>query len=277
MHNNEKIGVGILTCNRKQNCKVLFDCLASCIKYKIIDELILVKNREFEYDNFDFEHIETNNIKYLNVKEDVGVGYCKNAAFLHLLNKNCDHIFLIEDDTIIKDPIVFAKYIDTAKHFKMEHLVFGYGSGGSELDEFNENACAPICTIQYKDQQLDFYHHIQGAFTYYTRKCLQYIGLMDANNYVNVVEHIEHTYRIIKAGYYSMFWAFADIHNSKEYLDHDHCGTEYKTTIPRNNALYNRRVEHAYAHFYDVYHINFYQIKFPSKNDIYKFMKERLH
>ena len=138
MHNNEKIGVGILTCNRKRNCKVLFDCLASCIKYKIIDELILVKNREFEYDNFDFEHIETNNIKYLNVKEDVGVGYCKNAAFLHLLNKNCDHIFLIEDDTIIKDPIVFAKYIDTAKHFKMEHLVFGYGSGGSELDEFNE-------------------------------------------------------------------------------------------------------------------------------------------
>ena len=58
MHNNEKIGVGILTCNRKRNCKVLFDCLASCIKYKIIDELILVKNREFEYDNFDFEHIE---------------------------------------------------------------------------------------------------------------------------------------------------------------------------------------------------------------------------
>lgn len=169
----------------------------------------------------------------------------------------CDHIFIIEDDTVIKDSGVFKAYIDTAAAFKMEHLVFGYGSGGSALNEFNEDACRPICVVRHDGKSLDFYHHIQGAFCYYTRNCLEQVGLMDARNYVNAVEHIEHTYRLIKAGYYSMFWAFADVHDSTRYLGHRHEPGQYNTTIKRDNALYQTRVNHAYRHFSDVYHIGF--------------------
>ena len=42
-----------------------------------------------------------------------------------MLNSGCDHFFLIEDDIKIKDINVFEKYIDTAKAFKLEHLIFG--------------------------------------------------------------------------------------------------------------------------------------------------------
>lgn len=272
MYNGEKIGVGVVTCNRKVNCGKILSFLRT-VYY--IDCITLVKNREYDYGEV-VEDLDERT-RYFNIKEDLGVGYCKNVIFKNLMSRGCDHIFTIEDDTIIKDGDVFKKYIDTARHFNMEHLVFGYGSGGSALHEFNEEAAKPICTLGYDGMKIDFYHHIQGAFCYYTRNSLEMIGLMDAKNYINAVEHIEHTYRLIKAGYYSMFWAFADINDSTKYLGHDHSGAEYATTIDRDNDLYKQRVDHAYRHFFDVYHIGFGQMPFPSKEDIQSFMIKRLN
>jgi hypothetical protein len=36
--------------------------------------------------------------------------------------------------------------------------------------------------------------------------------------FVNAFEHVEHTYRIIKAGLHPKFWYFADLTNSDKYI-----------------------------------------------------------
>jgi hypothetical protein len=58
------------------------------------------------------------------------------------------------------------------------------------------------------------------------------VGLMD-EMYINAVEHIEHTYRLMKLGYCcGCFWAFPDIADSEEYLYNPSCEfNNYASTI----------------------------------------------
>lgn len=90
-----------------------------------VDEIVIVKNKDFDYSRF-LEHIKNDiNTKFIVVLDDLGVGHCKNEAFKYLLDKKCEHIFLIEDDTVIKNADVFKKYINTAKAFNIGHLTYG--------------------------------------------------------------------------------------------------------------------------------------------------------
>lgn len=57
------------------------------------------------------------------------------------------------------------------------------------------------------------------------------VGLMD-EMYINAVEHIEHTYRLMKFGYCcGRFWAFPDIADSEKYLYNPSCEQTYHGTI----------------------------------------------
>jgi GT2 family glycosyltransferase len=53
------------------------------------------------------------------------------------------------------------------------------------------------------------YPHCIGAFSYYTRKVLERVGLMD-ENFVNAYEHVHHTWRIANHNFTTPFWYFAD-------------------------------------------------------------------
>jgi hypothetical protein len=46
---------------------------------------------------------------------------------------------------------------------------------------------------------------------------LEQVGLIDERFY-NAFDHVEHTYRIIKAGFHPNFWWFADVANSHDLL-----------------------------------------------------------
>ena len=101
-----KIGVGIITCNRPDYLTGLLDSLVHC--KESINELVVVN---------DGQPIEVSLFKgeYILNKTNLGVGKSKNKALKYLLDKNCDYIFLIEDDVIIFDSNVFQKYIEASK------------------------------------------------------------------------------------------------------------------------------------------------------------------
>lgn len=258
IYNNQKIGVGIITCNRELLCQQLFDSIKSI---DIIDNIVIVKNKDFNYSNL-IQHIKNDNITTLiNVFDDLGVGYCKNKAFKYLLNQNCKHIFLIEDDTIIKKYDVFKKYIDTAKMFNIGHLIYG---GCSPFKDWRK----PIAKIINKNIQLDFYHHIKGEFCYYLADALQIVGLMD-ETYINAVEHIEHSYRLMKFGYCcGCFWAFPDIANSEDYLYNSSCESNYTSIINNQTEIQQLNIIKAHQHFYDVYNRTFNQFPIPNLQNI---------
>lgn len=259
MYNDEKIGVGIITCNRKDQCKLLFE---SVDRNRDVDLIVIVKDRDFDYGSFIDEAKASQKTSYVNVLESKGVGHCKNEAFKLLIKNGCQHIFLIEDDTSIKRDDVFKRYIDTAKSFNIEHLSYG---GCSPFQSWRK----PICQVSNGKEKIDFYHHIKGEFCYYTANALQMVGLMD-EMYVNAVEHIEHTYRLMKFGYTcGCFWAFPDIASSEEYLYNTSCENgNYATTMDTRSEKYKIDAQNAHKHFYDVYGKTFAQFPMPNKQMI---------
>ena len=200
----QKIGLGVVTYNRPDYFKKIF----STIPQDKVDHLIVV--------NDGTPYKQDINAPLIQHATNKGVGISKNDALRYLLDKECDYIFLMEDDIIIKDPDVFQAYINASKETGIQH--FNYSQHGLMNKLPNTDTPNPRTKIEYKNNIIiDLYLHCVGAFSFYTRKCLDKIGLMDETFY-NATEHLEHTYNIIKDGMHPPFWWFADIHNSNKYL-----------------------------------------------------------
>jgi len=219
MDTKSSIGIGIITCNRPDYLKKLLDSIVHCNWAEFIivndgDKLDLPGH------NYYIHHNETN----------LGVGKSKNIAMQHLLDKGCDYIFIIEDDTIVLDELIFNRYVEASRETGIQHFNFGPGTPFNRkqlisnydlhnrhlLD--NESTPKPKITIQYSsDVKIDLYEHVAGLFSFFTKEILQNVGLHD-DKFYNAWEHVDHTFRIIKANGHPPFWWFADIHDSIKYL-----------------------------------------------------------
>lgn len=214
------IGVGIVTCNRPEYLKSLIKSIEPCINS--INHLVIVNDGEafeFKDDRFTFLQNEKNE----------GVGKSKNRLMQHLLDQGCDYIFTIEDDMIILDPRVFDEYIQAYKKSGIHHFNYGPGSPFNRkqviqnfdlhnrhlLDQNSEPN--PKMVIDYSDVKVSLFEHTVAMFSFFTREVLEKVGLIDEAFY-NAWEHVDHTYRIIKAGYHPPFWYFADLYDSHKYL-----------------------------------------------------------
>jgi GT2 family glycosyltransferase len=224
----DKIGVGIITCNRPQYLKGLLD---SFPVDSGIDELVVVNDGEplseegasFNKD-FDFS-----NVTWIQNEVNLGVGKSKNKALKYLFEKDCDYLFLIEDDMIILDPTVFKQYIEASKASGIQHFNYGPGSPFNRkqaiknFDLHNRHLLSqdtepnPKMILELKTCKIALYEHTVAMFSFFTRKVIEEIGYIDEQFY-NAWEHVDHTYCIIKAGYHPPFWWFADLANSHELL-----------------------------------------------------------
>jgi len=188
-----KIGLGVITYNRKPYLKQCLLALQEC-NWGGASEVVVVDDGSTdgtqEYlDEWDFISIKKATNK--------GVGHSKNRALAALIELGCDELFLIEDDIIMKDPKTCIKYIAYARQKKIEHMNFGlHGPLNRDKGFINNNMvwCYPDCV---------------GAFSYYTKNVIDQVGYYD-EKFVNAWEHVEHTYRICKAGLTTPFWQFAD-------------------------------------------------------------------
>jgi GT2 family glycosyltransferase len=206
MSSKERIGVGIVTYNRPHLLQKLLNSLNYC---NFVD-LIIVN------DGDRIDNLEGWNYYLVNNPTNLGVGKSKNVALRHLLDKGCDHIFLIEDDIFIKDETVFHKYIEASKVSGIQHFNFSqHGVMNKSFD--GTQTPTPRLIIDFKDSKIALYPHCVGAFSYYSKKCLDEVGILD-EKYYNACEHVDHTYEIIKQGMHPPFWYFADIDESWKYL-----------------------------------------------------------
>ena len=223
-----KIGVGIITCNRPHYLKGLLDSIP---QESGIDELVVVNDGDplsddiaFANKDFDFSHVS-----WIQNNVNLGVGKTKNKALKYLIDKDCDYLFLIEDDMIILDPTVFKQYIDAYKISGIHHFNYGPGSPFNRkqtiknFDLHNRHlldqntAPNPKMILDYKTCKIALYEHTVAMFSFYTREIIEKVGYIDEQFY-NAWEHVDHTYCIIKAGYHPPFWWFADLANSHELL-----------------------------------------------------------
>ncbi|WP_409160779.1 hypothetical protein [Pectobacterium sp. B2J-2] len=101
-------------------------------------------------------------------------------------------------------------------------------------------------TATYKEFELPLYGFCVGAFSYYTKRCLDKIGLMD-EGYYNAMEHVDHTVSAFKAGMHPPFGYFPDIPNSWEYIGEEQW-SEAQSTICCNDS-YNEIRNIAFEYF----------------------------
>ena len=198
----EKIGVGIITYKRPQ----YFKKLKSTIPFDKIDHLVVVN------DDPTAEPCNCIDKQYHEIinEENFGVGISKNRAIKYLIEQECTHLFLIEDDVEIIDPNVFEVYIKTAKRSGLHHLGFGH-VGGSLKKQIRG-------TRKYIDGTgIQMYQNPQGSFTYYNSNIIKKIGYLD-ENYKNAFEHVDHEYQLIKSGLLPAFWWFPDVLDSHKYV-----------------------------------------------------------
>jgi GT2 family glycosyltransferase len=166
--------------------------------------------------------------EYIKHTTNKGVGVSKNDLLKLALSKpEVEHIFLLEDDMLIKDPNAFLAYIAAAKKSGIYHLNYGPGSPFNRKQDFhfdlhNRHLCShdsplnPKLIVEYGDGiRMAFYEHTVAMLSYFHRKVLEVVGLHDEKFY-NAWEHVDLTYRIIKAGYHPPFWWFADVADSDQ-------------------------------------------------------------
>jgi GT2 family glycosyltransferase len=139
----------------------------------------------------------------------------------------------MEDDIFIRDPLVFDSYIHVARETGIQHLNF---SQHGINNKNTQGKADPITSVTYAHAHINLYRHCVGAFSYLTRKCLDEVGLLD-ENYFNALEHVEHTYRIIKAGMHPPFWFFADLDHSQRHFGEDLWTPNQSIITSRGNSL----------------------------------------
>ncbi|QLR43733.1 glycosyltransferase [Enterobacter sp. RHBSTW-00994] len=204
MYQGKKIGVGIVTYNRKDGLLKLFNSLPR----ECIDELVIVNDGEHfpEYAGLDCHYI-------LN-EENLGVGVSKNRALSYLRGRDVDHFFLIEDDVFVKRSDVFFRYIEMSRLTGVQHFNFSQ-HGKQNMDQQGLPRMRMRC--DFGRDKLFMFPSCVGAFSYYTALSLDTVGLMDERFY-NALEHVDHTIAIINAGMHPPFGYFADIPDSQDYI-----------------------------------------------------------
>jgi len=255
----EKIGVGITTCNRVD----YFNQCYNSIDLSKIDHLVVV-NDGFPM-NFDVEQNEK--VHFIQNEENIGVGRTKNKIFKYLLEKECDHIFTLEDDCVIADNDVFDAYIKASKQTGLKHFNFGPGSpwnrkqkDSSIIGDLSKRHLAtqegepnPKMIVTYKKDEISIslYEHIVAMFCYFDATVLRKVGLIDERFY-NAWEHVEHTLRFIKADYYTPFWWFADITGSENYIK-EAKNEKANTSLAKDETQFMKQVEEGLKVFYELH------------------------
>jgi GT2 family glycosyltransferase len=229
------IFLGIITCNRSKFFK---QCYESVKNIKNLDFLAVVNDGEEDID------VEKN-VFYVKNKKNIGVGKSKNILFKKAIEVGADHIFIMEDDIIVKNSDVFSEYIRAKNITGIQHFCFAY-HGPANKNGISGGKPAPKFIIDYGDIKLSINTHSVGAFCYYSKEVLNKVGIID-EKFVNAFEHVEHSYRIAKAGYTTPYWNWSDLANSTNYLDEIECSEKSSTIRPRKD--WQKNIENAALYF----------------------------
>jgi len=214
------IGVGIITCNRPE----FFKKCRESIDHKWYDYIVVVNDGDSPLEDAKAPVIKT---------AGEGVGKAKNQAMKHLLDKGCDYIILVEDDMLFKGNL-FEQYIKAYKKTGIEHFMFGY-HGPANKGLVSGGIPQPRKVVDYGNNlQIALNEHCVGAVCFYTRNCLEEVGVFD-ESYTNAFEHVDHSFQLSKKGLTTPYWWWPDIANSVDFVEEQACSEESSAIRPRDD------------------------------------------
>lgn len=271
-YSKDSIGVGMVTYNAEHRIRQSSITVPSWVKHFVI------VNDGTPYTDGSYPE----NAHIIQHETNMSVGQAKNSAIEYLMSQGCEHIFIMEDDVLIKDENVFDQYIKTSINTGIKHLNYalqgpanrkGYQSFNT-LDERAkmevDNDPNPREIVKYSDDiEVALYPNCVGSFSYYQREVLETIGGFDSV-YKNAWEHVDHTVTAFKNGFTTPFWWFADINKSWNYIDDiENCIAE--STIGRTPEWQANSVK-GFKHFEKKHGMGPTQIPDTSKETLQKIL-----
>jgi len=215
-----QIGIAITTHNRPDYLVALLDTIP--------DELH--KHTHVLNDGDKIDRYVPAEINYIDNEVNLGSGKNKSKGLKLLLDKGYKYLFTIEDDMIVKDPSIFERYIRAYQISGIQHFNYGPGSPFNRVQTIKDydlhnrhllnqtSKPNPKLIVDYgNDVKIALYEHTVAMFSFFTREVIEKVGVFDPD-YRSAFDHVDHTYRIIKAGYHPPFWWFADIAYSNNYI-----------------------------------------------------------
>ncbi len=188
------VGLCVVSFNRPEYLEKALKAITKQL-IDVVDDLVVVNDGSDTKHNASYGRAYKSLAKWPNGSTNVitlvkngGVAKAKNAGIEYLLqNPDNEHIFVGEDDITPLHPDAILGYIRAAESGSFHHLSFAH-HGPANLN------------IPDSDGPVSFFPHSVGAWCMYSRKCLEDQGLFD-EQMVNAFEHVEHSVRLIRAGY----------------------------------------------------------------------------
>ena len=231
-----KTGVAIIACDRQMYTRQCIDSLfnfPALAAMENVDRVIIINDGEEpvpENDNLEIEEIKT-------PKPYSTVGVAKNLGIKTLINEGCEHIFLIENDILVRDGNVFKKYIETSQATGITHLNFGYHGPANRTPDYTKPN--PRAIIEYNDGiKLALNPHSVGAFSYFHKSYIENVGYHDTF-FQNAWEHVELCQRGISKGLLPAFWWFPDVAGSNDLLEEIPGSIEKSSITHTEKWVYN--------------------------------------
>jgi len=255
MEKKEKIGVGIVTYNSEDYFKTLYESLPLAK----IDELVVINGGNHYKENYACHWVQHNTNCYPAI--------CRNDAINFLLNRNCEHIFIIEDDMIIKRPDIFDEYIKASKETGLKYLC--YTSMAWESGPIGNRT--PRLTVNYKNNvKISFYKNMCNEFTYHHKSCYEKVGLYDTQ--FRDPFDIDMAYRESQQDYAAPFWYFADIADSDLYIENNPVAVS-RLQADRPDGSREQRIQEQWQLFIKKHGIMVNQIPDIPQEDVIKKLK----
>jgi len=191
MYKKDKIGVGILT---KNNEDAFNACFKSLPDY--ITPYACIVNSEYK---------DIPSIRHHIYSKDVCEAWSKNNLLRMMINDECEHLFILKDNTAIQNKNIFNDYINAATKSGIWYL------------QFNENQ-KPKNSIAYDNVSISFSNEVCDNFFYIHRGVIKNIGFYDERYSFGYLEQTDLIYRLYKKNLLPGWGWFADLENSNSYI-----------------------------------------------------------
>lgn len=209
---NDGKALVITTFNREESFKKLYDSLP----FDRLDLVIVVNGGE----PYKGDYTSNEKIYWVQHKTLCNIAKSRNDGLKVAYQLGYEHIFLSEDDMLIKDETICDEYIHASKVTGLKYLCFT--SYAWECGPVG--ARTPRLTTEYKDSEgriisIKFYKNMCNEFTYRHISLLDQVGFYD-EDYKSVFD-VDWVYRASKHLNVSNFWYFADIGNSDDLIQNN--------------------------------------------------------
>lgn len=253
-----RIGIGITTYNSES----YFDELYNSLPLDKIDELVVVNGGKEYTKKYKSDWIQHQKNRFPSI--------CRNDCVTFLLNKNCEHIFLIEDDMIIKNKDIFDTYIEVSKVSKLKY--FSFVSMSTNAGPPHQRT--PKLTVGYSPTvNISFYENMCNEFTYHHKTCFLQTGLYDSK--MRDLFDADRVYReTLFNKNVSPFWWFADLANSDDYIMNNPNATSRLQDINRPDGSRSDFIHDTLNYFNEKHGIPINNIPLKTKEEVISFLKQ---